>query len=106
MNENNLATTLSSMLGSLPQVRVGRHINNTNFLVGEKVFAFMQGNGVALKLPRQKALELVEKNYASPLVMGKRTMKEWVVIAYENPAESTKDLALFQESIAFVSAQK
>lgn len=106
MAESDLATTLSFMLGSLPEVSVGTHLHNRNFLVGKKVFAFMKNGGVALKLPRPKAQELVANNQASTLVMGKRAMKEWVVIVYEDPEEATKDLELFRESIAYVATQK
>lgn len=106
MVDDDLATTLVRLLGDLPQVNIGEHIHNRNFLVGKKVFAFMNGGGVALKLPRQKALELVEQERAIPLVMGKRVMKEWVVLKYAEPEEVASDLGLFQEAIAYVAAQK
>lgn len=105
MAENDFTTTLSFMLGSLPQVNIGKHINNTNFLVGKKVFAFIKGDSVAIKLPKAKIQELVDKKSASPLVMGKRVMKEWAVIRHEEAEEYIKDLALFQESIAFVASK-
>lgn len=106
MAESDLATTLSFMLGSLPEVSVGTHLHNRNFLVGKKVFAFMKDGGVALKLPRPQAQTLVANDQAVPLVMGKRVMKEWVVITYKDPEEATRDLELFRESIAFVAKQK
>jgi hypothetical protein len=36
--------------------------------------------------------------------MGKRTMKEWIVIERSKPADYKKDLALFNEAKAFVEA--
>ena len=38
--------------------------------------------------------------------MGKRTMKEWIVIEHPKPADYKKDLALFKEAKAFVEAGK
>jgi hypothetical protein len=38
--------------------------------------------------------------------MGKRTMKEWIVIEHPKPADYKKDLPLFKEAKAFVEAEK
>ncbi len=105
MADQQLATILSSMLEGIPQVHRGTHLHHTNFLVGEKVFAFTQGGGVALKLPKAKIQALVEAAYAAPLVMGKRTMKEWVVIKHAEPEAYRQDEALFKEAIAFVASK-
>jgi hypothetical protein len=106
MDTDNLSTILAFMLADLPGVRIGKHIHNINFLVGEKVFAFIKGDeGVAMKLPRAKCQELIAQQQAIPLVMGKRVMKEWIVLQHESAEDYKADLALFQESIAFVSAK-
>lgn len=44
----------------------------------------------------------MESADARVLVMGKRVMKEWVVIGREDPREFENDLALFEEAMAFV----
>jgi hypothetical protein len=75
------------------------------FWWGDKVFAFIQGDGVALKLPKDKIQALVEARQAEPLVMGKRTMKEWVVIRHEKPEQYQQDEALFKAAIAFVASK-
>jgi hypothetical protein len=41
MADHHLPTILSGMLEDMPQVRVGTHLHHTNFLVGNKVFAFV-----------------------------------------------------------------
>lgn len=105
MATDDLSTILALMLADLPQVKIGKHIHAINFLVGEKVFAFMKGGGVAMKLPKEKIKELVEQEYVTPLVMGKRVMKEWVIIKHADPEEYRKDLELFKESIVFVASQ-
>jgi|GEM_PF-5957827 len=52
MVNTNLATALVSMLEHAPGVSVGKHLHHTNFLVGNKVFALIQGDGVVIKLPK------------------------------------------------------
>jgi hypothetical protein len=105
MADNKLITVLSSMLEGLPGVSVGRKVNHASFLVGKKVFAYTQEDGVVIKLPKEKIKELVDTKNASLLVMGQRVMKEWVVIKHKDPEAYKKDLELFKEAIAFVSAK-
>ena len=105
MAENKLITVLSSMLEDLPGVNVGKKVNHASFLVGKKVFAYTQEDGVVIKLPQEKIKELVGQKNASPLVMGQRVMKEWLVIKHKDPEAYKKDLELFKEAIAFVSAK-
>src|SRR5690348_16137834 len=103
MSEKDLATILASFFERNPQVSMGKHFNATSFLVGRKIFAFLRKEGgVELKLPKAKADELVQKNYALPLVMGKRVMKEWVVIVHSDPEEYKQDKELFRQALAFV----
>ena len=104
--KNEISTVLSSMLEKLPDVVVGRKLNSTNFTVRKKVFAFTKGGGVVLKLPPETVKSLIRTRTASLLVMGKRTMKEWVVIDYKDPADAKKHLALFEEAMKYVSRRK
>ena len=106
MAEDEVASVLSLMLGGLPRVSSKNHFNHASFQVGKKVFAFTRSNGVAMKLPKEKIRELIETRDASPLVMGKRTMKEWIVIEHSDPSGYRKDLPLFKEAIAFASSKK
>ena len=80
------------------------HFGHTSFLVGEKVFAFTRKDGVALKLPRTRAQELIEAGEAVPLVMGKRVMTEWIILHRDDASDYKNDRALFAESIAFVAS--
>jgi hypothetical protein len=105
MADNDLTTILSSTLEDLPHVSIAKKVNHASFLIGKKVFAYTQGDGVVIKLPKEKIKELVDKKKASPLVMGQRVMKEWVVINHKDPAEYKKDLELFKEAIVFVSSK-
>jgi|GraSoiStandDraft_43_1057313.scaffolds.fasta_scaffold265711_1 hypothetical protein len=59
-----------------------KKFHNTSFLIGKKIFALTKGDGVVVKLPKEKIKELVDRVNVEPLVMGIRVMKEWVIIKY------------------------
>jgi hypothetical protein len=103
--KNELSTVLAAMLQKLPGVVVGKKFNSANFTVRKKVFAFTKDGGVVPKLPPETVKALVRTRTASLLVMGKRTMKEWVVIHYKDSADAKKHLALFKEAMDYVSTK-
>ena len=103
--QDELADILVSMLEKLPGVVVGKKFKSGNFTVGKKVFAFTEDGGLVLKLPPETVKSLVEARKASLLVMGKRKMKEWVVIRYKDPVDARKHLALFKEAMDYVSSK-
>ena len=103
--ENEISTVLSAMLGKLPGVVVRKKFNSVNFTVGNKVFAFTKDGGVVLKLPPETVKALLKARTASLLVMGKRTMKEWVVIRYKNAADAKKHLGLFKEAMDYAPSE-
>jgi hypothetical protein len=106
MPEPELVIALSQLLMPLSGVSERKTGTHATFLVNDKVFAFTRSGGVggvALKLPKERIAELLQREEVSPLVMGKRTMKEWVLLERAKPASYKKDLALFKEAIVFVS---
>jgi hypothetical protein len=108
MADPKLIATLSSLLGPLPDVSEEKTETHATFLIGKKVFAFTRssGPGVALKLPKERIAALLQREDITLLTMGKRTMKEWIVIERSKPTDHKKDLALFKEAKAFVEAGK
>ena len=103
--KNELVTVLTPMLENLPGVVIGKKLNSANFTIRKKVFAFTKDSGVVLKLPPETVKELVRTRAASLLVMGNRTMKEWVVIHYKDAADARKHLGLFKEAMDYVSSK-
>jgi hypothetical protein len=103
MGEKELTEELTAMLGGIAGVKVKARGSRANYTVGgkEKMFAFTQKKGVVLKLPGERVRQLVEGRGASGLVMGKKTMKEWVVMPYADAAELRKDLKLMKEAMKF-----
>jgi hypothetical protein len=103
--KSDLSAVLVSILGKIPGVVVENKFNSSNFTVRKKVFAFTKDGGVVLKLPPETVKALLAARKASLLVMGKRTMKEWVVIRYKNSMDAKKHLALFKEALDYVSSK-
>jgi hypothetical protein len=108
MPDADLVATISKLLSSLPGVTEEKTENHATFLTNKKVFAFTRskGGGVALKLPKERIAELLQRKEISLLTMGKRTMKEWILLEYPKPADYKKDRALFKEALSFVASGK
>jgi hypothetical protein len=70
--------------------------NGVSFLTEAKVFAFQAQDGLVLKLPVARVQELERE--ARALVMGKRAMKEWVVVGL--PQELRAEIELLREAKA------
>ena len=106
MADPKLIATLSSLLGSLPGVKEKQFPNHISFFTGKNIFVFTSrtSNRVILKLPKDRIAALLQREDITLLTMGKRTMKEWIVIERSKPADHKKDLAVFKEAKAFVEA--
>jgi hypothetical protein len=98
-----LFASLVRLLEGLPGVSLKKSGTRASFLIGGKVFGFSRPLAFVLKLPKQRIEKLVTERHASSLVMGKRTMQEWVLIERKDTREDERNLALMKESIAFVS---
>ena len=92
--------------GILPQTSVVRKPSGAMFQIGTKIFAFTRPEGVAMKLPEARIAQLVEIRDASFLVMGTKTMREWVLLRYSSPGDYVKDGKLFGEAMNFVASLK
>jgi hypothetical protein len=101
MTEKEMTEALMSMVGGLAGVKVKVMVRGTrsNYTVGGKIFAFTRKDGVVLKLSAERVKELEETRGAAALVMGKRTMKEWVVVPYADAKALRKDLKLVKEAM-------
>jgi hypothetical protein len=61
--------------GSVPGLRVGG-----------KIFAMLMDGALVVKLPAERCTAIVEGGGARPLAVGRRTMREWVVLDGAAPA--------------------
>jgi len=90
--------------GVLPKATAQHNKTGVMFMIRGKVVAFTRPGGVALKLPESRITKLIETRDASFLVMGTKTMREWVLIRYTSPGEYQTDRKLFEEAMKFVAS--
>ncbi len=85
-------------------VSVGRALRNDVLMVGGKIFGFLKGDRLVLKLPTIRAAQLVEAGAAIPFTSGSRVMKQWVAVAA--PAATHDDLwrTLLDDARMYVAA--
>jgi hypothetical protein len=66
---------------------------------GGKVFAMLPHGELVVKLPAERCAAMVEAGAARPFVVGRRTMREWVVVAGVDPDAWA---ALATDALAYV----
>ena len=59
-----------------------------------------KGDGIVVKLPRERVAELIESGVGQSFAPAKRVFKEWILVERHDEAQWQ---ALLAESIAFVS---
>ncbi|WP_448004617.1 hypothetical protein [Agromyces bauzanensis] len=108
MNPNlGLLHELAGALDHDGPITVGTMFRSPGIRVGDKIVAFLgHHDRLIVKLPRVRALAMLEAGTAQPVTMGTRTMREWVAV----PAEATHEatfatwLPLAKEALAYVGA--
>ena len=99
----NLRQQLAADLGSrIAGCTVGLKFGHGSLEVEDKVFAFTRPDeSAALKLPATRIAELLADGEIRHLMMGERTMREWVVIP--NIA-APHNLKLLKEAMTYVAS--
>ncbi len=69
----------------------------------DKVFGFLKGERLVLKLPRERMELFLAAGEGEALTMGGRTMREWIVL---DPRSRTLWPELVRDSAAFVRVTK
>lgn len=100
-----LLPILSEIVGKIPGVVAGKMFGHPGYHLGRKFFTFVSDDGIALKLPRERAEGLVLRPTMSLFEpMEGRPMKEWVVITHADPKDFKEDVELFDEAIAYAAS--
>jgi hypothetical protein len=99
----NLRQQLAADLGKkIPGSVVGVDFGHGCLMIDNKIFAFTRPDeSAALKLPEARITELITGGEMHHLTMGKRTMREWVVVP--NIA-APGNMALLIEAKAYVGS--
>jgi hypothetical protein len=99
------------MRGAVVTEKLGvtEKFGNVSFSLGGKVFAFTRPDGLVMKLPdevieRVMAERMIEGCKAELLVMGKRTMREWVHMKLDGAEEYRTEVELMQVAMTFAFA--
>ena len=96
---------LDSFLLEIPGIVPGKMFGYPAYYVNKKLFACLYENGVGIKVPEDKARELIDGEeiiHFQP--MGRRKMREWIQINRENSKDYLNDKTIFEASIKFVSS--
>lgn len=104
---------IAAGLGKAGPVELGTMFHNPGIRTGTKIVAFLGSDDrLIVKVPRERALELIEQGRAAELSMGRRTMREWIEVAAgddlhsDDPSETLENWsALTRESFAYVRSQ-
>ena len=95
---------LDSFLLENPNVKPGKMFGYPAYYVGGRLFASFYEDGVCVKVPKQLAKELLERDGIESFQPMGRKMREWVQINRENSEDYLEDQEIFDASIEFVSS--
>ena len=97
---------IDAVLLKLPGVTAKKIGGLDAYLVNDRMFACISGNGIGLRLPVATARELQfsRENVSSFQPGGMSSTKEWIQIDRVDAAEYEKDLELFQAAFDFVKS--
>lgn len=95
---------IDAVLLKLPGVSAKKIGGLDAYVVGDRMFACISGEGIGLRLPVAVATELqFSREGVGPFNPGgMASTREWVQIDRADASEYEQDLALFQASIDFV----
>ena len=100
-----LLDELASALEHDAPVTVGTMFRSPGIRFGDKIVVFLgHDDRLIMKLPRVRALALLEAGTAQPVTMGRRTMREWVAVPANDDREATLAtwLPLAREALEYV----
>jgi hypothetical protein len=99
---------IDAVLLKLPGV-ISKKINSLDaYFISDRMFACINGDGVALRLPVATATELqFSRDDVAPFQPGgMASSREWIQIDRAEAADYEKDLPLFQAALEFVKAAR
>ena len=97
---------IDALLLKLPSVTTKKINGLDAYIVSDKMFACISGEGIGLRLPSKTAdeLQFSRANVSHFNPGGVASTREWIQINRADAADYGEDLDLFKASIAFVKA--
>ncbi len=98
---------MDDLLLPLPGVKGGKSWGYPSYKVNGKIFAFVGGNGIAIKLPLLRVKGLADEGGAYKIfeVTDGVFWKEWLSIDRAVSADYEQDLELLEESHQYVASK-
>lgn len=95
---------MDGMVLGMPGVKGSKAFGYPAYKVNGKVFAFVGGNAVSIKLPVARVQELIATHAdAKPFEVADGIIwREWVSIDHAQSDDYAQDIGLFEESVQFV----
>ena len=96
---------LDDLLLPIPFVTVGKAFGYPAYKIQKKVFCFVGGKGIGLKLPEARVTALIEsESSCHPFYPADGILwKGWVSIVYSDSEDYRQHLDWYEESIEYVS---
>ncbi len=96
--------TLDKLVLDMPGVIVGKAFGYPAYKVRGKVFAFVGGDGIAIKLPEKTVQDLIDTHdFAVPFSPAEGIVwKQWVSIAHDDANDYRERIDLIEDAVQFV----
>jgi hypothetical protein len=89
---------------AMPGVKGGKAFGYPAYKINGKVFTFVGGSGIAIKLPKARVQALIDQRRGQPFeVVDGVIWQEWLSITHADAQNYHADLELLEESMAFVA---
>ena len=104
-NEQN-KEVIDELLLAIPVVTAGKAFGYPAYKVNGKVFCFVGGNGVSVKLPEQRVSQLIDSQADfHPFYPAEGILwKGWVSILLDQPDDYRQHIDIFEESVGYVGS--
>lgn len=102
-----IVEVLKEMMHGVPDVKIGKAFGYPALKVGRRIFAFVGGDGLGIKLGAARVQELIESDPAIFRVMevGEGILwKDWLSVEYEDAEEYFQTMPLLQEAQQLLQA--
>ncbi|OLT55327.1 MmcQ/YjbR family DNA-binding protein [Cellulosimicrobium sp. CUA-896] len=100
-----LFAELSEPFLERPGVTAGTMFHSPGLRTGGKFFAFVDTeDGLVVKVPRDRAVELVRAGTADVVTLGRRTLREWVTLPCPAPGPADAWRDALEEAYDYVAS--
>jgi hypothetical protein len=96
-------TVLDDLLLYMPGVRVQYHENRPTYTINGKLFCIVTGQGIVLRLPKDRVRELVfrGRGFGLPLPAPGKNGREWLCIKREVTHDYGLIVGLLEEAVYY-----